>query len=96
MPMFTVRFAHLKTKPPLRLGQVIRRGDLIGTMGNTGASTAAHLHKLYRYKVRGDIVTILPPSWLGYVHIGKRNALGKVSFPWHTNHYIDRYLNTLE
>ena len=44
MPMFTVRYAHLESKPPLRVGQVIRRGELIGTMGNTGASTAAHLH----------------------------------------------------
>lgn len=44
MPMFTVRFAHLAEKSPFRLGQVVRRGDCIGTMGNTGASTAPHVH----------------------------------------------------
>lgn len=44
MPIYTVRFAHLEERPPLRLGQVIRRGSLIGTMGNSGASSAAHLH----------------------------------------------------
>ena len=61
-----------------------------------GGIVKGRFDKLYRYKVRGDIVTLLPPSLLGYVHIGKRNALGKINFPWHTNHYIDRYLNTLE
>ena len=44
MPMYTARFAHLESRPPLKIGQVIRRGELIGMMGNSGASTAAHLH----------------------------------------------------
>ena len=44
MPMFTVRYAHLEARPPLRVGQVIRRGDLIGTMGATGSADGAHLH----------------------------------------------------
>ena len=42
---YTVRFAHLAERPALRLGQIIRRGDRIGRMGNTGKSTAAHLHE---------------------------------------------------
>jgi len=42
--IYTVRFAHLADKPALRPGQVLRRGDIVGRMGNTGQSTAAHLH----------------------------------------------------
>jgi hypothetical protein len=42
--IYTVRYAHLKEKPLLSLGQRIWPGDIIGEMGNTGSSTAAHLH----------------------------------------------------
>jgi hypothetical protein len=41
---YTVRYAHLAERPPLEVGQKIRRGQLIGIMGNTGDSTAPHLH----------------------------------------------------
>jgi hypothetical protein len=41
---YTVRFAHLKHKSCLRPGDTVRRGDVIGIMGNTGSSTGAHLH----------------------------------------------------
>lgn len=44
MPIFTVRFAHLAEKPALKLGQVVRAGDFIGTMGATGSADGAHLH----------------------------------------------------
>lgn len=42
--IYTVRFAHLHSAPPVRVGDVIRRGQVIGRMGNSGQSTAAHLH----------------------------------------------------
>lgn len=41
---YTVRFAHMKDAPKWKVGDVIKRGDVIGTMGTTGKSTAAHLH----------------------------------------------------
>lgn len=40
---YTVRFAHLHDTT-LMPGQVVRHGEAIGVMGNTGASAGAHLH----------------------------------------------------
>lgn len=42
--IYTVRFAHLETKPRLKVGDTVLRGDPIGRMGSTGQSTAAHVH----------------------------------------------------
>ena len=44
MKTFTVRFAHLENRPHLSVGQIIFEGDKIGRMGNSGSSTADHLH----------------------------------------------------
>lgn len=41
---YTVRFAHLADIPPVRLGEIVKRGQLLGEMGSTGQSTAAHVH----------------------------------------------------
>ena len=41
---YTVRFAHLESVPLYAMGSVLRRGDIVGIMGNTGKSTANHLH----------------------------------------------------
>jgi murein DD-endopeptidase MepM/ murein hydrolase activator NlpD len=41
-------------------GQHVRRGELIGRVGSTGASTGAHLH----FEVRRDGTPVDPLSWL--------------------------------
>jgi len=38
-----LRFGHM-SRVVVRAGQVLRKGDLIGTVGNTGHSKGAHLH----------------------------------------------------
>ena len=42
--IYTVRYAHLKHLPPHDIGDVLSFGDVVGIMGNTGASYGAHLH----------------------------------------------------
>ncbi|WP_430811718.1 MULTISPECIES: M23 family metallopeptidase [unclassified Carboxylicivirga] len=47
---YTTLYAHL-TKFNVRKGQRVNRGDVIGFVGNTGGSTAPHLH--YEVHVKG-------------------------------------------
>jgi len=42
--LYTARFAHLESAPDFKSGDVIRRGNILGVMGNTGKSTGPHLH----------------------------------------------------
>ncbi len=44
---YTTVYAHLKTTK-LKKGQKLQRGDIVGTVGNSGRSTGPHLH----YEVR--------------------------------------------
>lgn len=53
---YTIRFCHLKERPSYHEGETITRGQKIGTMGNTGKSSAAHVHS--------DIV----PGWVDKVY----------------------------
>jgi len=41
---YTVRYAHLETIPVIGIGETISTGDLVGCMGDTGASHGNHLH----------------------------------------------------
>ncbi|MCD9017706.1 M23 family metallopeptidase [Parachryseolinea silvisoli] len=50
---YRTRYAHMH-EFAVRAGQTIKRGDLIGYVGNTGLSTAPHLH--YEVLINGDHV----------------------------------------
>lgn len=41
---YTVRFAHMDNHPKWNPGDTIKRGDIVGVMGDSGTGTAAHLH----------------------------------------------------
>jgi murein DD-endopeptidase MepM/ murein hydrolase activator NlpD len=45
---YTTTYGHL-SKRLVRKGQSIQRGDIIGKVGNTGRSTAPHLHYEIKY-----------------------------------------------
>jgi hypothetical protein len=40
-------FAHLESKPPLKIGNPVGKGEQIGMSGHTGGVTGAHLHLEY-------------------------------------------------
>ena len=47
-------YAHLQARYPVRAGQVVHKGQVIGYEGNTGHSTGAHLHWMVEFN--GDFV----------------------------------------
>jgi murein DD-endopeptidase MepM/ murein hydrolase activator NlpD len=57
---FETLYGHLLPRRAVRVGQIVRRGQVIGYMGNTGRSSGVHLHLEMR---RGN-VTLNPLAFL--------------------------------
>jgi murein DD-endopeptidase MepM/ murein hydrolase activator NlpD len=45
---FDTRYGHMNELPPLQLDQPVKKGDIIGYVGNNGVSRGPHLH----YEIR--------------------------------------------
>jgi murein DD-endopeptidase MepM/ murein hydrolase activator NlpD len=45
----TTWYAHMQSRYPVRAGQVVSKGQVIGYEGSTGHSTGAHLHWMVEY-----------------------------------------------
>lgn len=50
----TTRYAHLRQRPNLTVGQPVDQGSEVGRVGSTGGSTGNHLH--FEYRVNGQAV----------------------------------------
>ena len=53
---FSTLYAHMRTQPIVKTGDKVKKGQIIGYMGSTGASTGPHLH----YEVRLGNVLLDP------------------------------------
>lgn len=51
---------------------------------------------LYRHSARGDIVTMVPPSWIGYSHVGHESPCGPKRWPTIKAHYPEYYLANMD
>lgn len=66
------RYAHLHTIG-ITVNKPVKRGDLLGTMGNTGASRGVHLH----FEIRDNTDTALRPEKVGLGSISSIGAKSK-------------------
>ncbi len=72
MTSYTYRLAHLESIPGIEVGDIVKPGEQIGRMGNTGKSVWPHLH---HDVVHGYVTRIIRLKEIGYEvhHIYKPN-----------------------
>lgn len=56
----TTFYCHLRDFPTLRVNDLVIQGQQLGVAGNTGNSTAAHLHLMWTHPVLGLIGYVFP------------------------------------
>jgi len=62
---YTVTYIHLDMPSPVKKGETVTKGQLLGYVGDTGLSTGAHLH--FEVKKGGTILhpaDFYPPEWI--------------------------------
>jgi murein DD-endopeptidase MepM/ murein hydrolase activator NlpD len=58
---YTSLYAHFNAPPPVRVGQSVSQGSVIGYAGSTGYSTGVHLHfEIRRHGAPVDPLSLLP------------------------------------
>ncbi|CZE47101.1 M23 family metallopeptidase [Campylobacter geochelonis] len=71
---FKTRYGHMLNKDVVKVGQWVKRGELIGYSGNTGYSTGPHLH----YEVRFLERTLDPINFINFDNI----FINERKIPW--------------
>lgn len=68
------RYGHLH-KAHVKIGQQVKRGDLVGEIGNTGRSTGPHLH----YEVRINNLPVDPRKYILFGYPGSSTSGPRLS-----------------
>lgn len=71
----TMSYFHLKAQSPYKIGDTVKKGDVIGYMGSTGNSTGAHLH----WGIKENGVWINPTPYLDKDYVETEKEAAKVN-----------------
>lgn len=78
-------YYHMKSKSTLKIGEAVKTGQVIGTMGSTGTATGAHLH----FGIKQDDEWIDPTPYLDTDFIKATRETKKICID--AGHYGDKY-----
>ncbi len=88
-----VLYAHMKDKPELPVGTRIKTGQRLGTMGNTGNSSGAHLHiEIQDCTTWGYGKNLLDPN--GFIDWNNYNN-GFTAFAWKNGSTTEKVYQTV-